>query len=228
MRCNVRLDGEAFSVCSVSGSDFETQLDRGEIVGCSCNADFSPFAQGLADIDDLDIASSTAALFNVIAYAPKYKARRGRRGSLVKIKRIIRMSLTFIVDLHKTAAANNDLARLWQRHLSPVLRSRIGIGENDQISGSDPRLSNGSDGERASLAPSFPRVVVIINPVGGTRLAKKLFKKWAAPVFRDAGIEFAVEITKKRGFARKLAEEMDLTSVDAIVTCSGDGVVHEV
>ena len=210
----------------MSGDGFDTYLSFDEIVGCFLHSttqnQFRSSQTGRSVNPSITIPRSGSEFekFTVVVYAPKIvgKNRKMRENARVKLRR---KTFTFLVDEFPTFNDNHQLARKWQWRLSPVLRARevkarlsLGISAKEQVLLSSP--------------PRSPRVVVVINPYGGTRKAKRLFYNYAAPVFRQAGIEFVVEITKSQGFARKMAEEMDVGSVDAIIACSGDGIIHEV
>ncbi|ORZ17664.1 ATP-NAD kinase-like domain-containing protein [Absidia repens] len=72
------------------------------------------------------------------------------------------------------------------------------------------------------------RLKVLINPFGGQGKAKQIFESQVRPVFDAARCSVDVQYTEYQGHAIKIAQDLDIQSYDAIVTVSGDGVIHEV
>ncbi|KAI8376175.1 ATP-NAD kinase-like domain-containing protein, partial [Radiomyces spectabilis] len=72
------------------------------------------------------------------------------------------------------------------------------------------------------------RLKVLINPFGGQGLAKQTFESHVRPVFEAAGCQLSVQYTESQGHAVQIAKDLDIDAFDAIVTVSGDGVIHEV
>lgn len=68
------------------------------------------------------------------------------------------------------------------------------------------------------------RVHVIINPASGQ---DKPMLNVLNTVFRDAGIDWDVFITKEAGDAERLARESAAAGVDAVIVYGGDGTVTE-
>eukprot|EP00698_Gefionella_okellyi_P000257 TRINITY_DN10221_c0_g1_i1.p1 TRINITY_DN10221_c0_g1~~TRINITY_DN10221_c0_g1_i1.p1 ORF type:complete len:542 (+),score=103.56 TRINITY_DN10221_c0_g1_i1:86-1627(+) len=71
------------------------------------------------------------------------------------------------------------------------------------------------------------RLLVFINPFSGTKIAKKIFTT-CQPYLEAAGCVLTVIETQRAGHAEQYASEFPLDSFDGIVSCSGDGLVHEV
>ena len=71
-------------------------------------------------------------------------------------------------------------------------------------------------------------ILVIVNPFGGRRNAKKIFKRKARPLLMASGFDFDVTYTKYPGHAVKIARTMDISRYDTIACASGDGIPHEV
>ena len=71
-------------------------------------------------------------------------------------------------------------------------------------------------------------ILVIVNPFGGKRNAKKIFKRKARPLLMASGFDFDVTYTKYPGHAIKIARTMDISRYDTIACASGDGIPHEV
>ncbi|CEI98689.1 sphinganine kinase lcb4 [Rhizopus azygosporus] len=72
------------------------------------------------------------------------------------------------------------------------------------------------------------RLLVLINPFGGQGKAKEIFEYHVHPIFQAAKCEVTVKNTQRQGHAIDIAKELDVDAYDAVVTVSGDGVVHEV
>ncbi|KAH6918534.1 ATP-NAD kinase-like domain-containing protein [Coprinopsis sp. MPI-PUGE-AT-0042] len=73
----------------------------------------------------------------------------------------------------------------------------------------------------------FRRVLVFVNPNGGSGKALKIFEKSVRPILQAAMCEFKVIQTERQGHAFDVTKALDLV-YDVIVTVSGDGLVHEV
>ncbi|KZV90236.1 hypothetical protein EXIGLDRAFT_750735 [Exidia glandulosa HHB12029] len=71
------------------------------------------------------------------------------------------------------------------------------------------------------------RLKIIINPVGGPGRGRQIWEKRAKPVFDAAHAELDVTFTERQGHAGDIAESLPL-DFDAVVTVSGDGLLHEV
>ncbi|CCD26805.1 sphinganine kinase LCB5 NDAI_0I02370 [Naumovozyma dairenensis CBS 421] len=71
-------------------------------------------------------------------------------------------------------------------------------------------------------------ILVIINPFGGKRKAKKLFMTKARPLLLASDCFLEVHYTKYVGHAIEIAKEMDIDKFDTIACASGDGIPHEV
>ncbi|KAG0740704.1 hypothetical protein G6F57_011205 [Rhizopus arrhizus] len=71
------------------------------------------------------------------------------------------------------------------------------------------------------------RLLVLINPFGGQSKAKEIFEYHVRPIFQAAKCEVTVKYTQRQGHAIQIAKELDPTAYDAVVTVSGDGIIHE-
>ncbi|KAK0239940.1 ATP-NAD kinase-like domain-containing protein [Armillaria nabsnona] len=71
------------------------------------------------------------------------------------------------------------------------------------------------------------RVKVLVNPHGGTRKGAAIFTKTVEPVLRAGGCALDVQYTTHSNHAYEIAKVLPL-EYDAIVTVSGDGLIHEV
>lgn len=72
------------------------------------------------------------------------------------------------------------------------------------------------------------RVLVIINPFGGKKNAKKIFKKKARPLLLASNFKIDVAYTKYPCHAVDIVKKMDINKYDTIACASGDGIPHEV
>ncbi|EFQ35684.1 diacylglycerol kinase catalytic domain-containing protein [Colletotrichum graminicola] len=72
------------------------------------------------------------------------------------------------------------------------------------------------------------RAKVLVNPHAGPGGAEKKWRVDCEPLFKAARMPMDVELTTYSGQALKTAREVDIDAFDTIVTCSGDGLAHEV
>ncbi|KAK7460375.1 sphinganine kinase lcb4 [Stygiomarasmius scandens] len=72
------------------------------------------------------------------------------------------------------------------------------------------------------------RLRVLVNPNGGVGKAVSIFSKQVEPLLKAAGCTLDVSQTTHNGHAFDIAKSLTLDSYDAVVTVSGDGLVHEV
>ncbi|CEP16897.1 hypothetical protein [Parasitella parasitica] len=72
------------------------------------------------------------------------------------------------------------------------------------------------------------KLLVLINPFGGQGKAKEIFEYNVRPIFESAKCDIEVRYTEHQGHALQIAQDLDIHAYDAIVTVSGDGVIHEV
>ncbi|KAJ3033346.1 hypothetical protein HDV00_006480 [Rhizophlyctis rosea] len=83
-------------------------------------------------------------------------------------------------------------------------------------------------GQGVGRVDAHKKVLLILNPVGGTKKAMKIYRKVVAPMFRLAGRELELKPTKYALHATEIARSLDTTAYSALLTLSGDGVFHEV
>ncbi|KAF9550423.1 sphinganine kinase lcb4 [Mortierella hygrophila] len=69
---------------------------------------------------------------------------------------------------------------------------------------------------------------VLVNPFGGQGHAKKLWETIAEPIFTAAGCTYDLTYTTHRYHAKEIARDLNIRLYDAVVSVSGDGVLHEV
>lgn len=71
-------------------------------------------------------------------------------------------------------------------------------------------------------------ILVIINPFGGKRNAKKIFMRKSKRLLMASGFKFDIRYTKYNGHGIEIAQNMNIDKYDTIVCASGDGIPHEV
>ncbi|KAK0463936.1 ATP-NAD kinase-like domain-containing protein [Desarmillaria tabescens] len=71
------------------------------------------------------------------------------------------------------------------------------------------------------------RVKVLVNPHGGTRKGAAIFTKTVEPVLRAGGCMLDIQYTTHSNHAYEISKVLPL-EYDAIITVSGDGLIHEV
>lgn len=76
-------------------------------------------------------------------------------------------------------------------------------------------------------ANPFKNLKVLVNPHGGKGKGRALYVSKVEPIFLAAGCTLDVTYTTHSGHAIEIAREMKL-GYDALVTVSGDGLIHEV
>ncbi|XP_051916301.1 ceramide kinase-like isoform X1 [Hippocampus zosterae] len=84
-------------------------------------------------------------------------------------------------------------------------------------------------GEQLAAISGRPtRLLVYINPYGGKRQAKRVYKQKVAPLFALAGVGTHVIVTEYANHARDhLREEAELEKYDGVVCVGGDGMFSE-
>uniref|UniRef100_A0A3Q2Z9R4 Ceramide kinase n=1 Tax=Hippocampus comes TaxID=109280 RepID=A0A3Q2Z9R4_HIPCM len=80
----------------------------------------------------------------------------------------------------------------------------------------------------AAISSRPTQLLVYINPYGGKRQAKRVYKQKVAPLFALAGIGTHVIVTEYANHARDhLREEAELKKYDGVVCVGGDGMFSE-
>ncbi|CAG8638153.1 14622_t:CDS:2 [Funneliformis mosseae] len=72
---------------------------------------------------------------------------------------------------------------------------------------------------------------VFVNPFGGSGKAVKIFNQSVKPIFDAAGCTYDVTMTEFSNHAnnaKEVVKNLNLKAYDAIVTVSGDGIIHEI
>ncbi|KAF9437759.1 sphinganine kinase lcb4 [Entomortierella beljakovae] len=69
---------------------------------------------------------------------------------------------------------------------------------------------------------------VLVNPFGGQGHAKRIWEDTAEPLLKAAGCTYDLTYTTHRYHAKEIAKDLDIRAYDAVVSVSGDGVLHEI
>lgn len=78
-------------------------------------------------------------------------------------------------------------------------------------------------------APPAPKkLLVFINPVGGTGKAVQVWRKESEQLFQEASVECEVVVTERADHAKASCASRDFTGVAGIVIVGGDGLIFEV
>ncbi|KAF4717635.1 sphinganine kinase lcb4, partial [Perkinsus olseni] len=70
-------------------------------------------------------------------------------------------------------------------------------------------------------------LLVVINPIGGRKRAKKMFREILQPMLDKAHRKYSVVQTDHPGHAGEIARSIDLEKIGAIAAVGGDGLVYE-
>ncbi|XP_066443601.1 sphingosine kinase 1 isoform X1 [Eleutherodactylus coqui] len=117
-----------------------------------------------------------------------------------------RVSRTFRTETTRDREQNMNLAKTWAQKICQL---------------------SGEQGQPRPL-PSPARYLVLLNPFGGTGKALTLFETHVIPMLTEANAHFTLLVTERPNQARELVQEQDLSTWDAIVVMSGDGLMFEV
>jgi len=71
-------------------------------------------------------------------------------------------------------------------------------------------------------------LLVFINPVGGKKLAEKIFKEKVAPYFDLGQIKQNIVVTQRMNYAKDFLDTEDISNYDGVVSVGGDGMFSEV
>jgi len=82
--------------------------------------------------------------------------------------------------------------------------------------------------KEATEPKSIKSAVLVYNPVGGKRRAKKLAETIVLPMLKEAGIAVEQQLTEYAGHALVLGKTVSLDHADALIVMGGDGTLSEV
>ncbi|XP_018423905.1 PREDICTED: sphingosine kinase 1 isoform X1 [Nanorana parkeri] len=128
---------------------------------------------------------------------------RGMLGSTNYRQRICR---TFRTEVSRDKEQNMKLARTWTEKIK-------------QLS---------TEPGQPYLVPSAIRVLVLLNPCGGTGKALTLFETHVMPMLTEANAHFTLLVTERPNQAHEVVHDQDLSNWDVIAVMSGDGLIFEV
>ncbi|XP_039104816.1 sphingosine kinase 2 isoform X4 [Hyaena hyaena] len=161
----------------------------------------------LAEVSGCCTLRSRSPTDTAAAYFCIYTYPQGRRGARRRAAR------TFRVDGAATYEENRAEAQRWATTLMCLLRG----------------LPLPGDGEiTPELLPRPPRLLLLVNPLGGRGLAWQWCKNHVLPMISEAGLSFNLIQTERQNHARELVQGLRLSEWDGIVTASGDGLLFEV
>ncbi|KAG0266200.1 hypothetical protein DFQ27_009967 [Actinomortierella ambigua] len=84
--------------------------------------------------------------------------------------------------------------------------------------------------QQAVSLGAFPkprRVLLLVNPKGGTGQAKDISDTIVKPMFKHSGHQLTEQYTEYAKHAIDIAKHLDIETTDTLATISGDGVLHE-
>jgi len=96
------------------------------------------------------------------------------------------------------------------------------------------------DNKQFQTPPNRKRYIVFVNPVSGSGIAQKIWKKKVLPIFKEAGVEYLEVITSYANHAKNCMYNGKVDSsfinsnvnlfeyYDVIVTIGGDGLICEI
>ncbi|KAM8946939.1 sphingosine kinase 1 [Pelodytes ibericus] len=125
------------------------------------------------------------------------------RGSAVYRQRLSR---TFRAGVTEERVQNMQIARTWAQKIWHLVERQ----------------------EQPSTLPTPPRLLVLLNPHGGTGKALSLFQTHVIPMLTEADVRFTLLVTERPNQAREVVRDEDLSRWDVIVVMSGDGLMFEV
>ncbi|XP_068120267.1 sphingosine kinase 1 isoform X2 [Hyperolius riggenbachi] len=138
------------------------------------------------------------AYFTVVFYP-----LRGMLGTTSYRQRITR---TFRTEASRDREQNLKLARTWTERIW-------------QLSAEEGQL------QRLS---SEVRILVLVNPCGGTGKALALFEAHVMTMLTEANVRFTLLVTERPNQAWEVVRDQDLSNWDVIAVMSGDGLMFEV
>ena len=71
------------------------------------------------------------------------------------------------------------------------------------------------------------KILIVVNPFGGRKKAPSIYKEKVQPILAKTHIDADVIATQHAGHASEIGSTLDLDTYEAVVTISGDGLLHE-
>ena len=78
------------------------------------------------------------------------------------------------------------------------------------------------------IPPPNRKVLVVVNPVGGTGIALKIWKNDTEPMLLAANIEYTLLVTEYANHAKHYVSTADLSMFHSILIIGGDGLIFEI
>ena len=72
-----------------------------------------------------------------------------------------------------------------------------------------------------------PKILMLVNPFGGKGKAMKIYKEEVGPMLSHTHLDVEMMPTQRAGHATEIGQTLELGKYDAVVTASGDGLLHE-
>ncbi|ETW85853.1 hypothetical protein HETIRDRAFT_311241, partial [Heterobasidion irregulare TC 32-1] len=136
-------------------------------------------------------------------------AKKSERRGLVLVK----------AEGNAKKGASDELAREW----SKLLMDAAYAGKSSTCIGRVPFKSLACIGVKQQR-----RFKIFINPNSGPGNAKTLYKRKVEPILKACRCSLDITFTERRNHAADIAAKLPLDEFDALLTVSGDGMVHEV
>ncbi|XP_065658370.1 sphingosine kinase 1 isoform X2 [Hydra vulgaris] len=132
--------------------------------------------------------------------------------SMVKNKKRVRIKQSVAFCVGDNDKGDKKIFDVWMRTILWLLE--------------DPSI----DSEHLKAKTECPlkkKYLIVINPKSGQGKSEKIFIQQVEPILKDAHVVYETLITEYAGHCRNFASTYDYTKYDAIVICSGDGLLHE-
>ena len=72
------------------------------------------------------------------------------------------------------------------------------------------------------------KLLIFVNPFGGSGQGKTIFYSQVAPLLRLSGVKFDVVITERANHAKEMLQKCSLEGLDGVVCVGGDGMFSEI
>ena len=72
------------------------------------------------------------------------------------------------------------------------------------------------------------KLLIFVNPFGGSGQGKTIFYSQVAPLLRLSGVKFDVVITERANHAKEMLQKCCLEGLDGVVCVGGDGMFSEI